>query len=95
MALSCPGCGAVVRGSPERRLLRCDDCGARIKTRPVSGEGERAYEVELLGKAETRRRVVLPWTPADTQRLHAWLLWSSAVTLGLAGLLFVLARFWR
>ena len=95
MALSCPGCGAVVRGSPERRLLRCDGCGARIKARPVSGEGERAYEVELLGRAETRRRVELPWTPADTQRLHAWLLWSSAVTLGLAALLFVLARFWR
>jgi len=95
MALSCPGCGAAVRGSPERRLLRCDGCGGRIKTRPVSGEGERAYEVELLGKAETRRRVELPWTPTDTQRLHAWLLWSSAVTLGLAGLLFVLARFWR
>jgi DNA-directed RNA polymerase subunit RPC12/RpoP len=94
MALSCPACGAAVTGSPERRLLRCGACGARIKTRPVSGEGERAYEVEVLGRAETRRRVELPWTPADTNRLHAWLVWSSAVTVGLAGLLYLLARFW-
>jgi DNA-directed RNA polymerase subunit RPC12/RpoP len=95
MGLACPGCGAPVTGSPERRLLRCPRCGGRIRSRPLRGEGERAYEVELLGKVETRRRIEVPWTSSDDRRLQAWLLWSSVVTVGLAAVLYALARFWR
>ncbi len=95
MALACPGCGAPVDGSPERRVLRCPSCGGRIRARPVPGDGERTYEVHLVGREETRQRIELPWTPADTRRLRTWLFWSSIVTMGMAAVLYALARFWR
>jgi hypothetical protein len=52
----------------------------------------RAYEVEIAGRPETRRRVEVAWSPEDGARLRAWLLASSVVTLGLVGVLYLLAR---
>lgn len=79
--------------SPESWLLRCRACGSRLVSRALEGTAsQRVYEVEAAGEPSTRRRVVLPWTPEDQRRLKGWLAWSSAVTLGLVAVLFVLAR---
>jgi hypothetical protein len=52
----------------------------------------RAYEVEVAGRPETRRRVEAPWSAEDGARLRVWLLWSSVITLGLVAVLYALAR---
>jgi hypothetical protein len=46
----------------------------------------------VAGRPETRRVVEVPWSPTDQSRLRAWLVWSTAVTLGLIGVLYALAR---
>lgn len=96
MAFACPGCGAPVDGSPERIALRCGACGARLRARVVEGDGTaRRYDVEVSGRPATRTRVEVPWTPDEAQRLRAWLLWSSVLTLGLVGVLYAVARLYR
>jgi hypothetical protein len=52
----------------------------------------RTFDVEVSGRPETRRVVEVPWTPGDQTRLRAWLVWSTAITLGLIGVLYALAR---
>jgi hypothetical protein len=56
------------------------------------GPPEPTYEVELAGRPETRRRVVVPWNEGDERRLARWLLWATLLTLGLVGLLYAAAR---
>lgn len=93
MPFPCPGCGSAVAADPEGWGLRCPACRGVIRSRAVSSEGPaRAYEVEIAGQAETRRRIELPWDEAERRRLRAWLLWSSLVSVGLVGLLYALAR---
>jgi hypothetical protein len=52
----------------------------------------RAYEVEITGRPDTRRRVEVPWTEEETARLRRWLIWSTVLTLALVGVLFAAAR---
>jgi len=81
-----------VPGVP-RFLSRCAACGARLRGRARNASGDRrAYEVEVSGRPETRRLVEMPWTPSDQARLARWLAWSTAITLGLIGVLYALAR---
>jgi DNA-directed RNA polymerase subunit RPC12/RpoP len=91
---ACPGCGAAVLQSPERWALRCPSCRRVIRARPAdaSGEGTRAYDVEITGQPETRRRIELPWTSEEAARLRRWLLWSTVLTLALVAILFAAAR---
>ena len=63
----------------------------RGRARDASGDS-RAYEVEVAGRPETRRVVEVPWSPADQTRLSRLLVWSTAITLGLIGVLYALAR---
>jgi hypothetical protein len=96
MGFACPGCQATVSGSLEAWVLRCPLCGALIRARPLESSGpDRAYEVELAGRPETRRRIEVPWDEEQARSLGAWLCWSSAITLGLVAVLYALARFWR
>jgi hypothetical protein len=89
----CPGCQADLPGSP-RFVSRCAACGARVRGRAREDAGDRrVFDVEVAGRPDTRRTVHVPWTPSDQTRLRTWLVWSTAVTLGLIGVLFVLARF--
>jgi hypothetical protein len=93
MAFPCPGCSSPVEGSPELPLLRCGACGAILRSRSSEGRGSaRAYEVEVAGRPQTRRRVEVGWSEADARRLRSWLVISSAVTLGLVLALYLLAR---
>lgn len=93
MPFACPGCGARVARSPEGWLLRCGGCGGLIRSRALEASGDAlAYEVELAGRPETRKRIEVPWDEALRRRLWAWLAWSSAITLGLVFLLYALAR---
>jgi hypothetical protein len=48
--------------------------------------------VEVTGRPETRRRIVVPWTADESRRLRAWLAWSTVLTLGLVVVLYALAR---
>lgn len=57
-----------------------------------ASSGHRTFEVEVTGRPETRRVVEVPWSPADQTRLRTWLVWSTAITLGLIGVLYALAR---
>ncbi len=94
MPFPCPGCAAPIARSPESWALRCPACGRVIRARPLdaaSGPG-RAYEVEVAGRPETRRRIEVPWTAEESARLQRWLLWSTVITLALVGLLFAAAR---
>jgi len=52
------------------------------------------YEVEVLGRPETARRVEWREEPSPV-RLRAWLTWSTVATLGLVVVLYALARLWR
>jgi len=63
-------------------------------TDAVSGD-VRAYEVEITGRPETRRRIEVPWTDEETARLRQWLLWSTVLTLALVAVLFAAARWAR
>jgi hypothetical protein len=80
--------------SPEAWALRCPACGGVIRTRvadAVSGD-VRAYEVEITGRPETRRRLEVPWSEQEAARLRRWLVWSTVLTLALVGVLFAAAR---
>lgn len=96
MAFPCPGCLAPVDASPEAWALRCPACGGAIRSRSVEGGGtEPAYDVEIAGRPETRRRIEVPWDEVQRRRLRTWLAWSSAVTVGLVAALYALARWVR
>ncbi len=96
MPFPCPGCDAPIDARPERFAVRCPACGALIRCRPLDSSGPLpAFEVQVAGRSETRRRVELPWDQAQRRRLSAWLLWSSVVTLGLVLVLYALARLVR
>jgi hypothetical protein len=89
----------VPRG-PESRVLRCPSCRRAIRARTAapgtSAAGDvLAYEVEIVGRPETRRRVEVPWTAAETRRLRRWLVWSTVITLALVGALLAAARWAR
>ncbi len=96
MPFACPGCEARIERSLERPLLRCPSCGAVLRSRPVDTSGPApTFEVFVAGRKETGRRVEVPWDEQQRRRLGAWLLWSTAVTLGLVLVLFLLARLLR
>jgi hypothetical protein len=63
-------------------------------TDAVSGD-VRAYEVQITGRPETRRRIEVPWTDQETARLRQWLVWSTVLTLALVAVLFAAARWAR
>jgi len=93
----CPGCQAVIDRSPEAWALRCPACGRVIRARAldaVSGD-VRAYEVQITGRPETRRRIEVPWSDQETARLRQWLVWSTVLTLALVAVLFAAARWAR
>jgi len=96
MPFSCPGCGAPVGASLETWALRCPSCRHAIRARPADAPPpparSLAYEVEIAGRPETRRRVEVPWTEQHATRLQRWLLWSTVLTLALVGVLFAAAR---
>jgi len=90
----CPGCQAIIDRSPEAWALRCPACGRVIRARAldaVSGD-VRAYEVQITGRPETRRRIEVPWSDQETARLRQWLVWSTVLTLALVAVLFAAAR---
>jgi hypothetical protein len=73
--------------------LRCDSCGARLRSRSVETSGPNpVFEVEVAGRPETRVLVEAPWDEATHRRLSAWLLVASVVTIALVLVLFVIAR---
>jgi hypothetical protein len=80
-----------VEGSPERPFLRCRSCGALLRARVAPSEAGPAWDVEVRGAPETRRRVERSWTADEQARLRRWLAWASAVTLGLVLALLLLA----
>jgi len=93
VSFACPGCGALVPRRPSAWALRCPTCRALLRSRALDTSGESpAYEVEVAGRPETRRRVEAPWDDRERRRLAKWLLWSSLVTLGLVPLLYLAAR---
>jgi len=74
-------------------LITCPSCGARLRSHAVDTDGaEAAFEVQVVGRPQARRRVVIPWDEAQKRRLAAWLVVASIVTVGLVLALFVLAR---
>jgi hypothetical protein len=96
MAFPCPGCGSPVDRSAETWAQRCPACGGVIRSRVVDGgQGARLYEMEITGRPETRKTVSVPWSPDEGRRLRAWLAWSTALTLGLVLVLYVVARLLR
>jgi hypothetical protein len=93
VSFPCPACGAPVDGRPDRLFLKCATCRARLRSRAVGTDGANpAFEVHVLGRPETRRRVELPWDETERRRLAGWLVAASIVTVGLVLVLFVLAR---
>jgi hypothetical protein len=96
MAFPCPGCGAAVAADPESWALRCPSCRRLMRSRALESDGpHRAYEVEIVGQPETRRRIDVAWGENEGRRLGAWLLWSSLLTVGLVVVLYALARLTR
>ena len=88
----CPACGAAVTRNPESWLLRCDACGARLRSRALEVDAPtRVYQIEAAGRPETRQRVEIAWGDTDARRLRRWLIWSTAITLGLVVVLLALA----
>jgi len=76
--------------------MRCPSCGSLLRSRAVEGGGPvLAYEVEVAGRPETRRRVEVAWDEAQRSRLSTWLRWGTSVALGLIVLLYALARWYR
>lgn len=64
-----------------------------IRCRALDASGDvLAYEVELAGRPETRKRIELAWDASLRGQLRAWLAWSSVLTLGLVLVLYALAR---
>lgn len=96
MAFPCPACDALAIERPDRLVLRCPACGALLRSRAIDADGPRpAFEVEVAGRPETRRRVELPWDESQRRRLSRWLVVSSAITVALVLVLYVLARLLR
>jgi hypothetical protein len=96
MTFVCPGCDGVLDRRPSAFMLRCPRCGALLRSRALETSGRNpAYEVEVAGRPETRRRVEVAWDGREERRLRAWLFWSSAATLSLLPLLYFLARLLR
>ncbi len=96
VTFACPGCEAVIEGRPERPARRCRSCGALLRSRPLDTGGELpGYELEVVGRPETRRRVEVAWDEEERRRLSAWLLWSSLLTVLLVVALYALARLVR
>jgi len=96
VAFPCPGCNRPVIERPDRLVLRCPACGALLRSRAIDADGPRpAFEVEVAGRPETRRRVELPWDESQRRRLSRWLVASSAITVALVFVLYVLARLLR
>jgi len=82
-----------VAASPERFALRCPSCGALLRSRATETSGPApAFDVEVAGRPETRKRVELPWDEAQRRRLSWWLAVSAVVTLALVAVLYALAR---
>jgi hypothetical protein len=93
VSFACPACDAGIEARPDRPVLRCPSCGVLLRSRPVDTSGPApVFEVVVVGRRGTRRRVEVPWDEGQRRRLAAWLLWSSVVTLGLVLVLYVLAR---
>jgi hypothetical protein len=93
VSFPCPGCDASIDARPDGLLLRCDACGARLRSRAVETSGPvPLFEVQVTGRPETLRQVPIPWDEAERHRLSAWLLVASVVTVALVLILFVLAR---
>jgi hypothetical protein len=93
---SCPGCGAPLSGGVDVIVRRCPSCGALLRSHPAeSGGPAPAFDVEVAGRPETRRRVELPWDEAQRRRLFRWLALSTALTLGLVLALLAIALFVR
>jgi hypothetical protein len=89
----CPACGLPVERARPRWLFRCPGCGRWLRGRPAETSGPNpAFDVEVAGRPETRRRVEVAWDAAARGRLRAWLLVASAATLALVLVLFLMAR---
>ncbi len=85
----------MVEASPESWFFRCRSCGKLIRSRASSSsETARVYEIEIVGRPQTRRRIELPWTQTQQARLERRLLGFSLVTVSLVILLFLIARWW-
>ena len=95
VSFPCPGCDQAVDASPERRWLRCRACGALLRARVAPSETGPAWDVEVRGAPETRRRVEVHWSPGEQRRLGRWLGWASAITLSLVVVLYLLAALSR
>ncbi|HXY41987.1 MAG TPA: hypothetical protein VEQ10_20090 [Vicinamibacteria bacterium] len=96
MTFACPGCEAPIEGRPERPARRCSACGALLRSRPADTAGPLpVYQLEVVGRPETRRRVEVAWDERQRRRLSAWLFWSSLLTLLLVVALYALARLLR
>lgn len=96
MAFPCPGCGAPIDEAPDRLFLRCPACSARLRGRATDTGGlHPTFEVEVVGRPETRRPVLLPWDASQRRRLSRWLVVSTAATVALVVVLFLLARLLR
>ncbi len=93
MSFPCPSCEAPIDERPDRVLLRCEGCGVRLRSRSIETNGANpVFELHVVGKPETRRRVEVAWDDVERRHLSAWLLVASLVTVALVLVLFVLAR---
>jgi hypothetical protein len=82
----------VERARP-RWLFRCPRCGRWLRGRPAETSGPNpAFEVEVAGSPQTRRRVEAAWDAPARRRLAAWLLIASTATLALVLVLFLVVR---
>ncbi len=96
MAFECPGCGARLDRSPAWWATTCPSCRRVIRSRAADTSGpDPAYDVEIAGRPETRRRITVAWTPEEARRLRRWLAWATALTLGLVVVLYAAARWAR
>jgi predicted RNA-binding Zn-ribbon protein involved in translation (DUF1610 family) len=92
----CPGCGGAIDRDPGSLALRCPACGAVLRSRAADTSGAQpAFDVEVVGRPDTRRRVEVPWDDDQRRRLASWLAWSSVLTLALVLVLYVVARWYR
>jgi hypothetical protein len=95
VAFPCPGCDAAIDRTPAW-AMRCPSCRRVLRGRVADTSGpDRAYDVEVAGHPETRRRVAVPWTADESRRLRRWLVWSTTLTLGLVLVLYAAARWAR
>jgi hypothetical protein len=96
MPFPCPACDAPVDASPALPAMRCSACGAVLRSRAAgAADGAPAFDVEVVGRKDRRRRVAVPWDEGQRRLLRRWLLVSSGLTLGLVAVLYALARFAR